>query len=217
MGDIISASRRTDLPAFYSEWLMNRLRAGFCLVPNPMNPGQVPRISLSPPEVEAIVFWTKDPRPLLQHLPEIEAMGHRYYFQFTLNAYPRELEPHAPSMQEAVDAFARLSAIVGPHRCLWRYDPIILTSLTDIDYHRARLDHLCAQLSGLTGRVTVSVVDFYRKAEKRWQQEQQGLQEQQRQRMETLRQKQGQELQQKNAKATAEQLKQKHNAELKAE
>jgi DNA repair photolyase len=170
MGHIISASRRTDIPAFYSEWLMNRLRAGFCLVPNPVNREQVSRISLSRRDVAAIVFWTRDPRPLLRCFPEIDAMGHRYYFQFTLNAYPRELEPHAPSLHEAVGAFASLSGTIGAHRCLWRYDPVILTSLTDTDYHRRRLDQLFAQLSGLTDRLTVSVVDFYRKSEQRLKQ-----------------------------------------------
>jgi len=170
MGHIISASRRTDIQAFYSEWLMNRLRAGFCLVANPMNHGQVSRISLLRRDVDAIVFWTKDPRPLLQHLPEIDAMGYRYYFQFTLNAYPRELEPYAPSLHEAVDAFASLSEMIGPQRCLWRYDPIILTSLTDTDYHRSRLDYLFAQLCSHTSRLTVSVVDFYHKTEKRLKQ-----------------------------------------------
>ncbi len=169
MGHIISASRRTDIPAFYSEWLMNRLRARFCIVANPINPDQVSRVSLSPRDADAIVFWTKDPRPLLRHLPDIHTMGYRHYFQFTLNAYPRELEPHAPSMHEAVDAFAALSGTIGPHRCLWRYDPIILTSLTDTDYHRGRLDCLFAQLSSLTSRLTVSVVDFYRKTEQRLQ------------------------------------------------
>ena len=167
---VISASRRTDIPAFYSEWLMNRLRAGFCLVPNPMNAKQVSRVSLRPADVDVIVFWTKDPRPLLRHLDEIDAMGYRYYFQFTLNGYPRGLEPRAPASADALDAFSRLSARVGPERCLWRYDPIVLTSLTDVHYHERSLQHFVPRLSDLTRRLTVSVVNFYRKSGNRLRQ-----------------------------------------------
>lgn len=89
---IISASRRTDIPAFYSKWFMNRIRAGYCQVPNPFNSKQVSRISLNPTDVEAIVFWSKNPAPLLPHLDELDQRGYHYYFQFTLNDYPSAIE-----------------------------------------------------------------------------------------------------------------------------
>ena len=86
---IISASRRTDIPAFYADWFMRRIRAGFCRVANPFNPHQVARVSLAPGDVDAVVFWTRFPRPLLPYLPELDARGYRYLFLFTLMANPR--------------------------------------------------------------------------------------------------------------------------------
>ena len=115
---IISASRRTDIPAFYSEWFMNRLREGYCLVPNPFNPRQVARISLVPESVDAIVFWSKNPAPMLDFLPTIEDMGYRFYFLFTVNAYPRALEPNLPSLAERISTFVELSKRIGPRRVI---------------------------------------------------------------------------------------------------
>src|SRR5580658_9366443 len=111
---IISASRRTDIPAFYASWFMNRLRAGFCLVPNPYNPRQTSRVSLVPADVDAIVFWTRNPRPLLPHLRELDERGYRTYFQFTILGYPRALDPRSPSPAAAVEIFQRLAQQVGP-------------------------------------------------------------------------------------------------------
>ncbi len=121
---IISASRRTDIPAFYAEWFMQRIRAGYCTVPNPFNRGQVSTISLAPEDVDAIVFWTRFPRPLLPHLDELDRCGYRYYFQFTLLDYPRSLETHRPDVRQAVEAFRTLAERIGPERVIWRYDPI---------------------------------------------------------------------------------------------
>src|SRR5438552_3830430 len=100
---IISASRRTDIPAFYSEWMANRVRAGFCTVPNPFNRHQVSRVSLRPDDVDVIVFWTRNPRPLMPRLRELDDRGLRYYFQFTILGYPRELDPKSPSASAAVE------------------------------------------------------------------------------------------------------------------
>ncbi len=90
---IITASRRTDIPAFYSQWFMSRIREGWCLVSNPFNPQQVMRVSLLPEDVEAIVFFTRNPRPMMPHLKELDRRGLRYYFHVTLTGYPRSLEP----------------------------------------------------------------------------------------------------------------------------
>lgn len=160
---IISASRRTDLPAFYSEWLMNRIRAGFCVVRNPFNPAQVSRVSLRPEEVEAIVFWSKNPLPLFSHLAELDQRGYRYYFQFTLNDYSRSLEPNVPALAERIQTFRALSRLLGRSRVIWRYDPIIITNITDYAYHRQSFSGLCRQLADWTERVVVSVVNYYQK------------------------------------------------------
>jgi hypothetical protein len=160
---IISASRRTDIPAFYSEWFMNRLREGYCLVPNPFNPRQVARISLAPESVDAIVFWSKNPAPMLLFLPKLEGMGYRFYFLFTLNAYPKALEPHLPPLTERISTFIELSERFGPRRVIWRYDPIILSNRTDASYHRKTFEDLCQQLEGRTQMVIISIITTYRK------------------------------------------------------
>jgi hypothetical protein len=160
---IISASRRTDIPAFYSEWFVNRLQQGYCLVPNPFNPRQVSRISLVPESVDAIVFWSKNPAPMLRFLPKVEGMGYRFYFLFTLNDYPTALEPGLPPLAERISTFIELSQRLGPLRVIWRYDPIILSNKTDTCYHRKTFENLCRQLAGRTQRVITSIITLYRK------------------------------------------------------
>lgn len=162
---IISCSRRTDIPAMYSKWFMNRLAAGFCTVPNPMNIKQVSRISLQPEDVDVIVFWSKNPAPLIPYLPELDARGYRYYFQFTLNGYDRMIEPDIPELAAGIEVFRILSKLIGSDRVIWRYDPIILTSKTDVDYHLERFSFIARALAGFTRRVVVSIVDRYRKNE----------------------------------------------------
>ncbi len=164
---IISASRRTDIPALYSEWFMNRVCAGWCLVPNPVNPGQVSRVSLRPQDVDAFVFWSKNPAPLLEHLDKLDRSGFRYYFQFTLNDYPRALEPNIPDLDERLATFLGLSGRLGPWRVIWRYDPIVLSNITTADFHREKFAAIASKLNGATHRVMVSLVHFYRKTERR--------------------------------------------------
>jgi hypothetical protein len=160
---IVSASRRTDIPAFYAGWLLERLRAGSCAVQNPFNPAQRSTISLGPEDVEALVFWTKNPAPLLPHLPEIDARGFRYYFQFTLNDYPALLEPGVPPLGERMASFAALSGRIGRERVIWRYDPILISNQTGFAYHRERFGALSSALAPHTFRVVVSVAHYYRK------------------------------------------------------
>ena len=164
---IISASRRTDIPAFYADWMMNRIREGFCDVPNPFNRKQISHVSLLPSDVPAIVFWTRNPKPLMRHLGELDAMEQRYYFQFTILGYPREIDRKCPSLETAVQIFRELSDRVGPNRVVWRYDPIVLGEKTPPDYHKRRFARISDELAGYTHRVVVSIVDRYRKAEPR--------------------------------------------------
>jgi FMN phosphatase YigB (HAD superfamily) len=164
---IISASRRTDIPAFYAAWFMNRVRAGYCAVPNPFNPRQVSRVSLRPEDVDVIVFWTRNAQPLMASLDELDDRGYRYYFQYTILAYPRLLETKTPPIEAAIETFRRLSERIGPERVIWRYDPIVFSSFTDAAFHRERFAWLAGQLRGLTRRVVISVVDGYRKVQAR--------------------------------------------------
>ena len=131
---IISASRRTDIPAYYSDWFCNRLREGFVCVRTPMNFHQVSRIALSSDVVDGIVFWTKDPRPLMPRLEELRA--YPYYFQFTLTPYGKDMEPGLPDKGAVLlPAFQMLSDMIGPERVIWRYDPILLTARYTADFH----------------------------------------------------------------------------------
>jgi len=164
---IISASRRTDIPAYFAGEFMAGIRAGFIDVPHPRNARKLTRISLKPEDVDAIVFWTRDPRPLLPHLHELDGRGYFYYFQYTLLDSPPYLDPEGPRGNEAVDVFRKLAGITGPDRVVWRYDPIVFSGRTGPAYHREKFKGLAAALAGATNRVMISLVDFYRSVKPR--------------------------------------------------
>ena len=164
---IISASRRTDIPAFYAPWFMNRLRRGWCSVPNPFNPLQVSEVSLRPEEVDVLVFWTRNPLPLLPHLDELERNGYRFYFLVTLMDNPREMDPRCPPLQAALRTFQTLADRIGPERVIWRYDPIVWSSLTDAGFHKRVFGQIAGRLQGYTKRCIVSMMHPYRKVKSR--------------------------------------------------
>jgi len=164
---IISASRRTDIPAFYSKWFLNRIRSGYCLVPNPFNPNQVSRVSFLPDNVDLFVFWTRNPKPLIPHLKELDARGYSYYFLYTLMDNPRILDPKSPSTEISLDTFRKLSDHIGPEKVIWRYDPIILSNITDIEFHKQRFEFIAQKLRSYTFRCIISLVDIYKKTEGR--------------------------------------------------
>jgi hypothetical protein len=164
---IISASRRTDIPAFYTHWFINRIRAGYCIVPNPFDARQTSQISLLPEDVDGFVFWTRNPRPLFRYLDELDARGYRYYFQYTLMDNPRLLDEHNPPTAAALETFHQLAERIGPERLVWRYDPIVLSSLTPPDFHRRIYERLAESLRGSTMRSVISLLDMYGKIRKR--------------------------------------------------
>lgn len=164
---IVSASRRTDIPACYPEWFMNRIRDGYFYTVNPFNPKHVSTHSIRPEDVEMIVFWTKNPLPLLGHLRELDDLGYCYYFQFTLNDYPTWLEPGLPPLVERIQAFIALSDALGPERVIWRYDPIILSTETPVGFHIERVGRIAQLLKARTERLTISFLDFYKKIKPR--------------------------------------------------
>lgn len=162
---IISASRRTDIPAYFSEWFYNRIRAGCVLVRNPMNFHQIGKISLSPDVVDGIVFWSKNPAPMIDRLDELRE--YPYYFQFTLTAYGKDVEPNVPPKDDAmIPSFRRLSEKIGKEKVVWRYDPILFNEKYTFAYHLRSFGLLASKLAGCTEKCTVSFLDFYRKTEK---------------------------------------------------
>ncbi len=157
---ILSASRRTDIPAFYHEWFLNRLRAGFVHVRHPMNPRRVSMIELSPDTVDCIVFWTKDPSRMLGRLDELGEYPH--YFLFTVNGYGRRVEPGVPGLEDVLDTFRRLSDAIGPGRVVWRYDPVIVSDEFPPEYHERAFGRITRALAGKTRRCITSFVDCYK-------------------------------------------------------
>lgn len=159
---ILSASRRTDIPNYYSEWFINRIREGFLYVRNPMNAHQVSKINLSPDVIDCIVFWTKNPINMLGKLEELKP--YMYYFQFTLTGYGRDVEPNLPHKREAlIPTFQRLSEQIGKERVIWRYDPIFLSDRYTVEYHIKAFEEIVASLAGYTDKVVISFIDFYKK------------------------------------------------------
>lgn len=164
---IISASRRTDIPAFYSEWFLNRIRAGYCTVPNPFNRNQISWVSLLPNDVDVIVFWTRNPKPLIPFLDELDNLGYRYYFQYTLMSNPRSIDNKTPAFQTAINTFIELSEKIGPDKIVWRYDPIVFSSITPAEFHQQTFKMIASMLKGFTYRSIISIVDDYKKIKRR--------------------------------------------------
>ena len=158
---IISASIRTDIPSLYAPWFMNRLRAGYVMVQNPRNPLRCSRVTLTPEVVDMIVFWSKNPGPMIEYLPEVDRLGFDYYFQVTITPYGKKIESGLPDKELIMDDFCRISDLIGPERIIWRYDPIILSDELTVDYHLRSFQKMASRLAGHTSRCVLSFVDLY--------------------------------------------------------
>lgn len=154
---IISASRSTDIPAFYAQWFINRLKVGYCIWYNPFN--QRP-MYVSFQNTKVVVFWTKNPEPMIKFLPELDKRGIHYYFQVTLNDYEQEgFEPHVPSLQHRIGIFKELSDRIGSERIIWRFDPLILTDQMTSRQLLKKIYHVGNYLKGYTHKLVFSFVD----------------------------------------------------------
>lgn len=159
---ILSVSRRTDIPNYYSEWFINRIREGYLYVRNPMNPHQISKINLSPQIVDCIVFWTKNPLPMMDRLDALK--DYHYYFQFTLTGYGKDIEPNLPDKRnEMINIFRRLSSKIGNEKVIWRYDPILFTDRYTAEYHIRAFREIAEALRGYTDKVVISFLDLYAK------------------------------------------------------
>lgn len=162
---ILSVSRRTDIPAFYSEWFIRRIKEGFVYVRNPFNTHQIRKIYLNPSNVDCIVFWTKNPKPLLGKLHELK--DYNFYFQITLNPYSHDLEIGVPKKTGIINSIKVLSEAIGPGKIVWRYDPIIINKKYDEDYHLHYYRKLVEYLHDYSQMNVISFLDIYKKIENR--------------------------------------------------
>jgi hypothetical protein len=172
---IVSVSRRCDIPRFQFKWFMERLDAGFVNAVNPFNARQIRRIPLVPPGpgmkpedgVDVFVFWTRDPGNILAHAEELEKRGFPFYTMVTITGYPPSLEPSMVRTQKVLTAIKELALKIGPDRVIWRYDPVLLSSITDEDFHRSNFNSLAQSLSGSVRRVIISMYGEYRGSKQR--------------------------------------------------
>ena len=161
---IINTGQRTDIPAFYSEWFANRLKAGFVLVRNPYNPVSVTRYRLSPDVVDLIGFCTKNPAPMLPKMDLLRDYGQYWYV--TITPYGKEIEPRVPDKREVLESFRQLSEIVGPERIGWRYDPVFISDAYPAERHIRAFEYMAKALEGYTHTAVISFVDLYEKTKR---------------------------------------------------
>ncbi|MBU1014568.1 MAG: DUF1848 domain-containing protein [Bacteroidetes bacterium] len=161
---IISSSRRTDIPAFYSEWFFNRLKEGFVYVRNPINKHHISKISLLPEHVDCFVFWSKNPKPFLEKLSELKQ--YKFYFQYTINSYGTDLETGVPQKKELIDTFIKLSKTIGKEKIIWRYDPILFSEKYSAEYHLKYFESIAKLIYSFTEKCVISFIDLYKKCER---------------------------------------------------
>lgn len=162
---IISASRSTDIPAFYAKWFINRLKSGYCVWYNPFN--QQP-CYVSFAKTKVVVFWTKNPEPMIPYLHELDERGIHYYFQVTLNDYEEEgFEPGVGNLQHRIEVFKQLSDKIGKEKVIWRFDPLIITKDLTPRKLLTKIYHIGNQLKGYTDKLVFSFIDVraYRKVQ----------------------------------------------------
>lgn len=162
---IISASRSTDIPAFFARWFINRLAKGYCVWYNPFN--QQP-MYISFKNTKVVVFWTKNPEPIIQYLPELDARGIKYYFQYTLNDYEAEgFEPNVRPLEERIETFKKLSQLIGKEKVIWRFDPLIISQELTPRKLLQKIFRIGNKIKGYTDKLVFSFVDVkaYRKVQ----------------------------------------------------
>ncbi len=158
---ILNVSGRTDIVAFYSKWFMNRYREGFLDVRNPFQPKFVSRIYFE--DVDAILFCTKNPIPILKDISEIQKP---ILFHITLTPYQKDIEPNVPPKGQIIEAIKKISSMIGKKYVYVRYDPIFLSEKYDINYHIKSFEHLCTLLDGFVEHIIISFLDDYKNVQK---------------------------------------------------
>lgn len=162
---IVSASYRTDIPAYYGRWFMNRLEAGTCQVANPYGSRDY-GVALRKADVDGFVFWTKNPGPFLEPLTILKGRGYPFILHHTITGYPTALEQSVPDVERSIKLLKTLSNSYGSRAIVWRYDPILVSDLTPLDWHVANFRRLARSLAGATDEVVISFAHIYRKTKR---------------------------------------------------
>ncbi|WP_195421138.1 DUF1848 domain-containing protein [Faecalicatena contorta] len=157
---ILSVSRRTDIPCCYPDWFYKRVEEGTVCVRNPFRPHQINEIAITPEVTDCIVFWTKNPEPLIAELSRLDE--YLYYFQFTLTGYGKDIEPGLPDKAALIEVFQKLAGRIGRKRMIWRYDPILLNPYYTACFHLEAFEKIAGNLQGCTEKVVVSFIDTYK-------------------------------------------------------
>ena len=161
---IINTGCRTDIPAFYAKWFMNRIREGYVLVRNPYNPNQVTKYNLSPEVVDCLAFCTKNPEPMLTYLDELDI--YKQYWFVTITPYGKDIEPNVPDKKKVMESFKKLSNHIGVDSIGWRYDPIFIGDGFDVNKHITCFGNMAKELKGYTHNCTISFLDLYEKVKR---------------------------------------------------
>ena len=161
---IINTGQRTDIPAFYSKWFINRIREGFVMVRNPYFPNIVTKFSLNPNVVDIIGFCTKNPKPMFQYLDELNC--YRQFWYITITGFDKDLEPNVPPIEEAIESFKYLSNKIGKNAIGWRYTPIIINKKYTVEYHIKTFERIAKELSNYTSLVAFGFLDLYDKLQR---------------------------------------------------
>ncbi len=162
---ILSVSQRTDIPALYVDWFLNRLRAGFLYVKNPYS-DQVINIKLEPEIIDCIIFFTKNPIPILDKLDEIDQMGYHYYFHVTITPYKEDIETNMIDKREVLDSCIYLAKRLSKKHLVVRYDPVFLTEKYTVEYHKKAFEKLCFELKDSTTKIVINFLDIYPKMQR---------------------------------------------------
>ena len=158
---ILSVSRRTDIPCYYFDWFLNRLKDGYVYVRNPINKKHVSLIEFNDSNLDFIVFWSKYPIKMLNKINELKKYD--YYIQYTITGYGKEIEPFCNNKDDIIDIFKKLSLKIGKEKMILRYDPIFINKKYDANFHILFFDYLCKNLNGYTNTVVISFLDIYKK------------------------------------------------------
>lgn len=162
---ILDVSSRTDIPQYYSKWLINRFREGYVYVRNPMFPEKVSRIELREDLIDCITFVSKNYKPLLPNIKEITDHYNTYFF-YTITGYKKEIEPNVPSIDESIHTLIELSNIVGRNKVAWRYDPLLYTYYYNLEYHKRCFEYITKKIHPYIDRCVFSFIDLYKKLER---------------------------------------------------